>query len=220
MKLSANKRETVGKKVKKLRREGITPAAVFGSHRASTNIEFNTKEFSKIFKEAGFNQFFDLELEGEKPIKVLVKDIQVHPVTDEIWNVGLYEVKLNEEVTVDVPVELTGESQAVKLNTGFLVTQMETIKIKALPNNIPAIIVVDVSKLDNPGDNVLVSSLALGEGVELDPGIDPEQAVVYVQTAQMAEEPEEEAAPAEGVEGAEATAEGGEATAEGEEKAE
>lgn len=202
MKLSANKRETVGKKVKKLRREGLTPAAVFGSHRASTNIQFNTKEFLKIFKEVGFNQFFDLNLEGEKPMKVLVKDIQMHPVTDEVWNVGLYEVKLDEEVTVEVPVEITGESQAVKLNLGFLVTQMETIKVKALPNNIPATIIVDVSKLDNPGDNVLVSMLTLGEGVELDPGVDPEQAVVYVQTAQMKEEVEETPIQVEGEEGA------------------
>lgn len=208
MKLKANKREITGKKVKNLRGEGLTPASVFGPTKKSENIQVDKKDFIKLFKDVGYNKFFDLEIEGERPVKVLVKEIQKHPVTDSLISVGFYQIDENRKITVEVPVNFTGESPAVKLNLGFLITNMDSIAVHCFPKDLPSGFEVDISTLENPGDAITVGDIKLPEDVELDSDMDTTSAVVYIGTAQKEEEVE---APAEGEEGA---AEGAEATGE------
>lgn len=197
MKLQANKREITGKKVKNLRSEGLTPASVFGPTKKSENIQINKKDFIKLFKNVGYNKFFDLVIDEEKPVKVLVKEIQKHPVNDNLISVGLYQVDENRKITVEVPVTFTGEAPAVKLNLGFLITNMDSIAVHCFPKDLPSGFDVDISTLENPGDAITVGDIKLPEDVELDSDMDATSAVVYIGTAQKEEEvkPEE---PAEG----------------------
>lgn len=198
MKLQANKREITGKKVKNLRGNGVVPASVFGPTKKSENIQFDKKEFIKLFKNVGYNNFFDLEIEGERPVKVLVKEIQKHPVTDSLISVGLYQVDETRKLTVEVPVEFVGEAPAVKLNLGFLITQMDAVAVHCLPKDLPGIFTLDISKLENPGDAISVGDIQLPENVDLDSDMDPTSAIVYIGTAQKEEEVkpvEAEAAP-------------------------
>jgi large subunit ribosomal protein L25 len=202
MKLQANKREITGKKVKNLRSEGLTPASVFGPTKKSENIQVDKKDFIKLFRTVGFNKFFDLEISGEKPVKVLVKEIQKHPVNDNLISVGFYQVDENRKITVDVPVTFVGESPAVKMNLGFLIHQMDDIAVHCFPKDLPTGFDIDVSTLENPGDAVTVGDVKLPENVELDSSMDETSAIVYIGTAQKEEEPEpaatEEGATAEG----------------------
>lgn len=200
MKLQANKREITGKKVKNLRSEGLTPAVVFGPTKKSENIQINKKDFIKLFKNVGYNKFFDLEVDGGKTVKVLVKEIQKHPVTDSLISVGLYQVDENRKITVEVPVTFVGEAPAVKLNLGFLIHQMDAVAVHCFAKDLPSGFEIDISKLENPGDAVTVGELKLPEDVELDSSMDATSAIVYIGTAQKEEE---EVKPAE-----EVTAEG------------
>lgn len=208
MKLKAQKREVVGKKSKNIRKEGLVPASVFGPKRDSTSIQVDRKELQQIFKKVGGNKFFDLEIEGEsRPSKVLIKEITIHPVTDEYMDVSFYQVAEDRKLNVEVPVIVNGESPAVKQNLGFLINQFDAITVHCLPKDLPSSIEVDISNLNQPGDAITLDTIQLPEGVEWDSSVDPTSAVVYIASFQK-EEVEE--APAE------ATTEGEEgATAEG-----
>jgi large subunit ribosomal protein L25 len=204
MKLKAKKREITGKKVKHARRLGSIPASVYGPKRKSENIEVDAKDFARIYEKVGHNKIFDLEIEVEsKDSKVLVKDTYKNPIKDYFYTVGFYQIDEDSKITVEIPVEIIGESIAVKTNLGFLVTPFETITVYCLPRDIPSTVVVDISVLNNPGDTIPLSSLSLGEGVVLDSGIDANAVAAFIALPQK----EIEEAPAPVVEG-EVTAEG------------
>jgi large subunit ribosomal protein L25 len=197
MKLTVQKREITGKKVKNLRALGLVPATIFGPKRPSENIQIVKKDFLKLFKDVGYNKFFDLEIESEKPVKVLVKEIQKHPITDNLLTVGIYHVDENRKLTVDVPVVFVGDSPAVKQNLGFLIQKMNSIAIDCLPKDLPSAFEVDISILDTPGAAISVGDIKLSEDVSLNSNMDPTSAIVYIGTSQKEEAvaKTEEAAP-------------------------
>lgn len=218
MKLTVQKRETLGKKVKNLRNEGIIPVSMFGPNKGPVNVQVDAKEFRKVFKEAGFNKFIDVTIEGEKDsYKVLVKDVAIHPVKDYIENVGLYRIDESRKISVDMPITFQGVSKVVTDKVGFLVHNFESITIYALPKDIPSEIIVDVTGIEKPGDSVSISEIDLPEGVELDSSIEATNSVVYavsIQKKTIEEEEAEEAAEGEEGEGAESAEGEGDAAAE------
>lgn len=187
MKLSVTKRDILGKKVKRLRKEDLVPASLFGPGVQPLNLSVVKKDFIKVFKEVGYNQFFGIDVEGVGKRKVLVKHLQLHPVTDRVVSIGFYQVAEDRKITVDVPIQFNGEAPVVKLNLGFLVMQFESLPLHCYPKDLPSLLEVDISSIEDVSDTILISSVKLPEGVELDSGIDPESAIVYVATAQKAE---------------------------------
>ncbi len=199
MKLQAKKRELTGKKTKRLRLEELVPGSVYGPKRASENLVVDKKELKQVFSKVGGNKFFDLELEDQKPVKVLIKDIQIHPVSDKYLSVSFYQVAEDRKMNVEVPVNIIGESPAVKQNLGFLIVQSDQLGVHCLPKDLPNEITIDISKLENPGDAITVEQIQLPEDVEWDSSIDLSSAVVYI--AQPQKEEVEEAPVEEVVEG-------------------
>lgn len=196
-------RELTGKKVRNLRAEGQVPAALYGPGYDSKSVVLDLKEFKKTFAESGYSNIINVTVEGE-PEKVLVKEVQKNPVTDEILHVSLYVTNKNIEINAEVPIKFEGMSPAEDLGTGFAVYAMDNLAIRCLPANLPSEFVIDVSKLVEVGDSVTVSDIPLPAGVELQE-IEPTTAVVYISPAQKMDEVVEET-PAEGEEGAETPA--------------
>ncbi|GIW58889.1 MAG: 50S ribosomal protein L25 [Candidatus Dojkabacteria bacterium] len=185
MKLKAQKRTLVGKKVKQLRDQGQVPSVVFGPNFESVNITINEKDFLKIFDQVEYNKFIDLEIEGEdKPLKVLVKEVQKDFLKDNILTVNFYKIDDNRKISVEVPINLVGEAPAVKMNLGFLVQNMDSILVHCYPKDVPNEFEVDISSLNQTGDSLTVQVLNLPEGVELDSGIDPTTAIAYIAARQ------------------------------------
>lgn len=217
MKLTVQKREIIGKKAKNLRNQDLIPGVVFGPNIQPQNIQVSRKELVTLYKKVGYSKFFDLEVEGGKPAKVLIKELPKHPVTDQYLNVNFYQVAEDRKITVEVPITFEGEAPAVKLNLGFLITPIERLALYCYPKDLPTELVVNISTLENTGDAVTVGDIALPENVELDSSMDETSAVVFIAAAQKEEveevtpELDEEGNPIvpEGGEGAEA-AEGGE----------
>jgi large subunit ribosomal protein L25 len=197
MKITAKKREVLGKKVKNLRNEGLVPASVYGPKMDSMNIQIDAKDFRKVFKDSGFSKFIDLEVEGDKSRKVLVKNLDIHPLKDHYVHVGFYLIDEDTKITVEVPVHLLGTAPAVKNNLGFLVVQLETIKLHCLPKDLPQFVEINIDVLEQAGNSISVGQVALPENVELDSSMDASTAVVYIASAQK-EEVTEAAAPVEG----------------------
>lgn len=220
--LAAQKRSVLGRKVKQLRKEGIIPAHVFGHKVKTVHVQVKAGEFHKVFEKAGETGIINLSVDSEKR-PVLVRNLQIHPVTDEPLHIDFYQVNLTEKVKVNVPLEIVGEAPAVEKKIGLLLTPVSEVEIEALPADLPENIEVDITKLSEIGSEIKVKDLKVDRS-KVEVLTDEELVVAQIGelvTKEMeAVEAEIEAEQAEAA--AEAPAEGeekpeGEATVEGEE---
>lgn len=203
--IKAKERKELAKQNKELRIGKMIPAVIYGPKRKSTNIQVGYKNFEKLFKEAKYSEMLDLDLEG-KTSKALIREVQYDATGDNIIHVSFYEVDLSKVITAEVPVVSKGESKAVKENIGFLVLPFDTLTIRCLPANLPKEIVVNISNLNEVGDNLLLREYKLPEGVTLDASVDQNSALAYISPPQK--EIVEEVKPAVEEEGAEEGVEG------------
>ncbi|MDP3941605.1 MAG: 50S ribosomal protein L25 [bacterium] len=207
-KLTAQKRTVLGKSVKKLRREGMLPANVYGKGLESTAIQVNTKEFETVFKEAGETGLVDLQVENETH-PVLIKNLQLKYPLRTPLHVDFYQVNLKEKVKTMVPLELIGEAKAVTEQIGTLIQPLSEIEVEALPTDLPEKIEVTIEHLAAIDEQITVGDLKVpGEVTVL---TDPGQVVVKIaELAAPEPEPVAEEVPTEGEEGAPAEAVEGE----------
>lgn len=218
-KFKVQNRAVVGKKVKSLRKQGLVPAAMFGPKFPSQNVAVAEVEFTKLFAQVGSSKLVDIEMEDGSDEKVLIKEVQYNPVTDETLHINMYVIDRNTPISAEIPVVITGMSPAVDMGLGFLVESLDSVHIRCLPANLPAQFEVNVDSLVEVGNSIAVADLKLPEGVELDSSVDHTTAIVYVSGAQKLEELDETPAEGEAVEGEEG-AEGEAAATEGESKEE
>jgi large subunit ribosomal protein L25 len=210
-KLSAQPRTMHGKVVKRLRRDGVLPAVVYGQGRDSQPIQLDAHEFELLRRRTGANVLVDLALDGGRPQPVLVHDVQEHPVTRATLHVDFLVVNMTEERTVDVPVSMVGTSEAVDRMGGILLHVRDTVQVRALPDDLPASLELDITPLDSFDAVLHASALAIPDGVTL--VTDPAESLARVQPPRIEEEPVVTAVDEEGeaVEPAEEVAEGEEA---------
>jgi len=214
LKLQATKRTVHGRHVRKLRKEGAVPGVVYGHRSEAEPVSLDAGEFRRVYAKAGRTHLIDFVLDGGRPQKVLIKEIQKHPRHEGPIHVDLFRIDLKEKLQIDVPITIVGESPAVKRGDGDLLISLHSLRVECLPSDIPEAIEVDVEGLENIDDSVRVHDLHFPEGVTLLTGGD--EMIVKVQAHRVAEEPVAEAAEGE----AEAPAEGEEAEAETEEGSE
>lgn len=226
--LSAEPRTIIGKNVKKLRRDGILPANVYGKDIKSQSLQLPQAEFNKVFDEAGETGVIDLAV-GKDTIPVLVHNIH-KDYRNQVIHADFYKVNLKEKVTATVPVELVGEPTAVTEKIGLLMEITPEVEVEALPTDLPEKIELNIENLANINDQVIVGDLKTPVGVEI--LTDPNLVVVKIGELVSKEAQEQaaeeaaasEAAAAESTEGTEGEtpAEGaeGQPAAEGEAPAE
>ncbi len=214
-KLLAEKRKVLGKKVKKLRREGITPANVYGKHIKSQSVQVKTDEFLKVYDEVGETGIVDLTI-GEDVTPVLIQNVNTN-FRNVILHADFYAVNLKEKVKAEVPLEVVGEPKAVADKIGLLMNIISEVEVQALPEELPENIEVDVTHLANIDDQITVGELKVPVGIEI--LTDKEQVIAKIEelvTKEAQEEAAQEAAEAEAAK-AEGSEAGGEAAAQGEE---
>ena len=208
----------------RLRHEGRIPGVVYGHGISPLSVSVSRKELRAVLHtEAGHNAVINLTVGSDKHLTI-VKDLQRHPVRNEVTHVDFLVVNPNEVATVDVPISLQGESQALHAANGTIDQRLHTLSVSTTPGKIPNEIAVDVSGMDI-GDHIRVADLKLPAGVSTD--VDPEETVALAQVTRAtleAEQLEEEAAEAAAAAAEEAAegeaAETAEAESESEEAAE
>jgi len=137
-------------------------------------------DVERLLTEGGMTQLVELVIEGRKrPLKVLIRELQRHPVRRSLLHVDLVEVSLKEKLEVEVPVVLTGESPAVVAGLGSVNQVLDTIAVRCLPTDIPAHIEVDLSWLTQEHDVIRAEEVVLPEHVEL--AEEPDAAVVVLE---------------------------------------
>ena len=211
----------LGKKVKKLRREGLIPGNIFGHGLESKAIQVSTDELKHVLRTAGRNDIVYLRLDGDEPRPTFVRDVQQNPVSDAILHVDFLQISLRNKVKLEVAIHLVGLSPAVDTLGGILVHGLDHVTVEALPTEVPSVIEVDVSGLAHIDAALHVSDLNVPEGVTILTDIEQVVAKVSPPAVEVVVE-EEEAEAEEGEEGEEGEAAGEEGAeeAKGEEKAE
>jgi large subunit ribosomal protein L25 len=167
VKLQANKRETVKKAVKNLRRNGLVPAIVYGKGKANQNIEVSLHDFEKVIREHGTTSILLLEIEGDGQKNVLIHELDHHPVTGTVTHIDFYEVSMTEKITTVVPLSFVGDSVAVIEQGGSLITNKDEVEIECLPGNLPHNIEVDISVLVDFEASIHIKDIKVPEGVEI-----------------------------------------------------
>ena len=112
--LKAQKREIPTKEINLERKAGKIPAEIYGKEQANQHLTVDKVEFDKLYRQAGESSLVDLAIDKAEPIKVLIYDIQKDPVKDIITHIDFYQVDMTKPFTLQVPLEFTGESKAVK----------------------------------------------------------------------------------------------------------
>ena len=214
----------MGHKAKKLRREGILPANLFGKKIKSQSLQVNLKEFLKVFEKTGETGLIDLVIDDKETRPVLVGNVQIEPVSDQPLHVDFHQVNLEEKVTVAVPIHLVGEAPAVVRDEGVLVQPLAEVEVEALPTDLPDHLEADISSLDKIDAAVRVADLKVPKGVAVKTAQEEVVAIINPKAKEEEVAPAaEEAVVAEGEKGAEeapASAEGGEKATEGQKVAE
>jgi len=164
-KLKVEKRKILGKKVKKLRRDGITPGNVYGKEVKSTAVQAPTKEFMDVYKESGETTLVDLDLEG-KTIPVLIQNVY-KDFRGNVLHADFFQVNLKEKVKANVPLEFVGEPKAVVEKIGILMEITNEVEVEALPSDLPENIQVNVEYLAQIDEQIAVSDLKAPEGVTI-----------------------------------------------------
>ena len=183
--LSAKKRKDIGKKVKKIREQGMLPGVLYGPKIESQPLEIDLKEFEGVYREAGESSLISLDLAKEKFL-VLIHAVEIDVLSQKAIHVDFYQPRLDEEIEAMIPLVFEGEAAAVRDLGGTLVKNIHEVEVKALPQNLPHEIKVNIDKLKTFEDSVLIQDLSLPQGVKVLKEAD--EAVVFVASPEKIEE--------------------------------
>lgn len=164
-KLTVQKRNLTGRKVKKLRKEGIIPGNIFGKGVKSLSVQVGKKDFFPVLKKAGETGIVELSVEGESGKRpILITNVQYGPASGFILHADFHQVDLKEKVTAKVPLAIAGESPAVRDQLGALLTPVDEIEVEALPMDLPEEIAVDIGGLAELDQELKVKDLSVDTG--------------------------------------------------------
>lgn len=147
-----------------LRKEDLIPAELYGHGVTNLHLAVPTKDFLRVFKEAGESTVLTLVVNNERR-PVLIFNVKTDPVKDTIIHADFYQVRLDEKLKAHVPVVLEGVATGVKEKGGILTHAMHEIEVEALPADLPHDIKVDISVLDDIGKSLHVKDLPLMKAV-------------------------------------------------------
>jgi large subunit ribosomal protein L25 len=186
--VKAQRRTVLGKKVKDLREEGWIPAVIYGPNVDSRSLQIDMFDARELMSDAGGSQLVTVNIEGEEPVQVLIRDFQRDPIRRNLLHIDLYQVDMMQEVTVEVPLIFVGTSDVIEQSEGILIQNMETVEITCLPSELIDAIEVNLAELVEVGDQITVADLAIPSRVQV--LSEPDE--VVVQIAELEEIPEEE----------------------------
>lgn len=184
--LTADVRESLRKKARLLRRKGLTPGNIYGRGLDSVSLQISTPDLWQTVRQGGRNAVINLKVTGEKKSRTaVIREIQQHPVTNELLHVDFLQVDVTRSISADVPVVLVGESPLPKGQT-VISLALSTIQVQGLPMAIPRSIEADISVLEEIDQSIWVKDLPIPTGVEV--LTDPDQIIVRASLARVVEE--------------------------------
>lgn len=164
--LKVDEREIHGKKVAKLRREGLVPAVVYGPGIEPISVQVANNVLAKAYAQAGKHAPVHLIIGTKKKI-AMIKDIDHDPIKRTIKHVSFHAVKASDPVVAVVPIQLVGEGESEAEKAGLIVLQaLDKIEVKALPMDLPEAVEISIVELKEAGEKVTLADAKLPAGVE------------------------------------------------------
>ena len=174
--LSSQKRNKE-ENVQALRNQGVIPGVMYGAKIETAMVKVDGKEFKNVYEEVGKSSLINLESQSGKT-PVLIREVQREPVGDGIIHVDFYQPPLDEKIEVAVPLVFKEDALAVTQLGGTLEKHIQEVEVKALPQDLPHEIAVDISTLATFEDRILVKDLVHEASVEI--LRDPEDVIAQV----------------------------------------
>jgi len=175
--ISVQERTIVGKKVNKLRRQGIVPLTVYGPDTPPANLQADYRQLEMMLRKAGGTHLIELDT-GSMIYNVLAREVQRDVIRREILHVDFFAINENARVTVEVPINMINESAAVVSRKGVLLTGPNSLSVEMPANNMIDQIDIDLSQLPEVGDSLYVRDLSLGESARI--LNDPEEMIARI----------------------------------------
>tara|TARA_B100000963_G_C22385043_1_gene561854 strand:- start:107 stop:745 length:639 start_codon:yes stop_codon:yes gene_type:complete len=166
-KLIVKKRNNQGtSSSRRMRSDGLLPGIIYGSDKESDIVEMNLNQVEKILKNHSSDTvLIEVDLEDEGSVRVLLKEVQYHPVTSSILHVDLQRVVAGKPIQVDVAIELNGEPEGVK-SGGIIDHKIHSLSVECLPKDMIESIPVDITNL-NIGDSLKVSDITVTSKIKI-----------------------------------------------------
>ncbi len=147
IKMQIEKRNLVGKNsIKEVRKKELIPGVLYERGGDTVHVAVSRTEFARVYKLAGSSSLLGLELEGAT-VPAIIKEIQRHPLKNEILHVDFQKLNMNEKVKMTVPISLVNRD-SIKLQPSILMQILDQIEIECLPSNIPNGAEIDVENMD------------------------------------------------------------------------
>ena len=212
--ITVEPRTVTGKANGRLRREGRVPGVVFGKGSDSVPVQIDAKELETLYRAAGKTSIVKLRIAGDgrggrAAKSAMIKHLQRHPLTRRPLHVDFFLVDLTHEMQADIPLVVTGEAPGVELTGGTLLMNLDHLKVRALPADLPHQLEVDVTPLVDLDAAIHVRDIAV-DTEKVHVLNDPDELVAKIAPARV----EEEIAPTALETPEEATAAAGEETSE------
>ncbi len=154
--------KTRKEKAKVARADGMIPAVIYGKDFKNIKVSLEEVGFLRIFKEAGTSNLINLNVD-EKPVKVLVQEVQVDPVSGDLVHVDFYKVDMTKKITTEIPIEFIGTSPLVIEQEGSQITNRDNLEVECLPTDLIDHIEVDVSSITDFEQNIKVADVKVPE---------------------------------------------------------
>jgi large subunit ribosomal protein L25 len=165
--LKARSRKETGKGVRSFRSQGLIPAVSYGHKIEAQSLWVDSLAFKKIFAEAGENTVIELDIEGGKKLNVLVHEVQTEPMSGSFSHIDFFQVRMDEKIETQIPLEFVGESPAVKALGGVLIKSMDEVEVSCLPMDLPSKIEVNLDDIKTFDDHLKVKDLKVSEKVKI-----------------------------------------------------
>jgi large subunit ribosomal protein L25 len=166
--VAAEIRHEFGKNAaRRLRQVGKIPAIIYGNKEDTLSLKVNPKDLVAILHSpSGHNTIFSVEVQGQEPASVMLKDWQFEPLKGKLLHADLIRIAMDKVLQVKVPVFTTGEARGVKEQGGIFEFVLREVEIECLPVDIPEHLTVDISQLAL-GQNLRVSDLPIPEKIKV-----------------------------------------------------
>ncbi len=203
--IKLSNRSVFGKKVANLRKAGIMPVHLYGGDGGSLSLQGDYVEISKLLPRVGLNIPVSVVLEDGKAGDIcFVREVQIHPLTQDILHADFMRVDVKSKITASVPIEVVGDSPAVRLLGGTLILNLQLINVESLPLNVPKKFTIDITPIEDFETAIHVSDLSIEDDVTI---TNPSDALVARVAPPRVEEVVEEVSD-EDLEGAEGEVDG------------
>lgn len=166
--LKLDTRTLSGKKVAKLRKDGLVPSVIYGGHEEPISTQSPVVETTKVAHAAGKHTPVNLTIDGKKQLAI-IKNIDIDPVKHHVRHIAFHAIKQNDVITTEVPIVLIGEGESAAEKAGLIILQaIENVQVKAKPADLPESLEISIVNLATIDDRLTMADIILPEGVEFD----------------------------------------------------